>query len=479
MKYKSFVCSVCSQDFSRKFSGYRHSRNLHEGQAKIVRMIDYVVGRISGEYQPANPSAYRSRVKQPKSTGSDSNAVRAGSFPFVSIAHDSSEKSSPTATPLPNENHETNRHATINSAQHLVPDLGNYSFKSKFDAVTKLCRSLYAIPTAEMLLKKTILRVLEGGGNEAILDNCLQVLRNQMNMKEASSLLFNPSIKEASNPPRAPLHNHHVDHLPESSRVILSQIELGLTGTDDDPVVWEKIRSLIKMCESTTDHTFLSHYLESCRRSSSAYGVSHNRMENRSDFSPQVSNQQIQSDSSQQRKAKSCENDKTYFENGCQEDPPPFSESGRSSESNNVSATRINTSSSVAYDRDRLKATDAEHGIQPNLRPEPKSNSWEAAEISDLNTPVSDLIDYRLSKSISRSDCIENRTAAEDCRQQTSTQNRESDELCNQEQETLGRRNLDIWSLVNEAIVYPILKQQEELEVKSSKLPSHVLQDME
>lgn len=131
----------------------------------------------------------------------------------------------------------------------------------------------------------------------------------------------------------------------------------------------------------------------------------------------------------------------------------------------------------------RLKATDAEHGIQPNLRPEPKSNSWEAAEISDPNTSVSDLIDYRLSKAISRSDCIENRTAAthEDCRQQTSTQNRGGDELCNQEQEqdTLGRRNLDIWSLVDEAIVYPILRQQEELEVKSSKLPSHVLEDIE
>ena len=242
----------------------------------------------------------------------------------------------------------------------LSPISAIIAFKSKFDAVTKLCRSLYATPTAEMLLKKTALRVLEGGGNESILDNCLQVLRNQMNMKEASSLLFNPSINEASNPPRAPLYNHPVDHLPESSKVILSQIELGLTGTDDDPVVWEKIRSLIKMCESTTDHTFLSHYLESCRRI--------------------------------------CENDKTYFENGCQELPPPFSELGRSSESNNVSATRIHTSSSVAYDRNRLKATDVEHGIQPNLRPEPKSNSWEAAEISDPNTSVSDLIDYRLSK---------------------------------------------------------------------------------
>ena len=166
--------------------------------------------------------------------------------------------------------------------------------------------------------------------------------------------------------------------------------------------------------------------------------------------------------------------------------PPPFSELGIPSELNNVSATRIHTSMLVAYDCDTLKAPDAEHGIQLNLRPEPKNKSWEAAEISDPNTSVSDLIDYRLSKSISRNDCMENRTAAthEDCRQQTSTQKRESDELRNQEQEqdTLCRvRDLDMGSLVNEAIVYPLLRQQKNWlgSLKPSKLPSHILEDME
>ena len=78
------------------------------------------------------------------------------SFPFASIAHDISEKSSTTATPFPNENHETNRHASINSARQFVPDLGNNSSKLKFDAITKLFRSLYPTPTAEMLLKKLV-----------------------------------------------------------------------------------------------------------------------------------------------------------------------------------------------------------------------------------------------------------------------------------------------------------------------------------
>ena len=207
MKYKSWVCAVCSQDFTRKFSAYRHSRDLHKGQAKVVRMIDYVVGRISGEYQPANPSAYRSRRKQHKSTGSYSNAVSEGSFPFVSVAHDSSENSSTTAAPFPNENHETNRQASINSVQQINPDLGNNDFRSKFDSILKFSRALSPTPTTELLLRKFALRVAEDGGNEAIVDNYLQELRNLMNMKEAISFLSNTSINEVSNSHRAPLHN--------------------------------------------------------------------------------------------------------------------------------------------------------------------------------------------------------------------------------------------------------------------------------
>ena len=139
-------------------------------------------------------------------------------------------------------------------------------------------------------------------------------------------------------------------HLPEPSRVVLAQIEQSLTGTEHDSIVWEKVHYLVTRCESTADHTFLNNYLESCRRSSSAYGVSHNRRENKSGFSPQVGNQQIQSDSEQLQEVKSCENDSAYFKNRYQEHPPPFSKLGQSSESNNASATRIHTLSSVAYD---------------------------------------------------------------------------------------------------------------------------------
>ena len=90
MNSKTWVCAVCSQDFTRKYSAHRHSRDLHHGQGIIVRMIDYVIGRISGEYKPGNPLAYRSGYKQQDSVVARSDAdAKASTFPFASVAHDS------------------------------------------------------------------------------------------------------------------------------------------------------------------------------------------------------------------------------------------------------------------------------------------------------------------------------------------------------------------------------------------------------
>lgn len=219
------------------------------------RTLDYIVGRISGEYQAANPSAYRSLNKQHKSTGPYSNAVSAGSFPFVSVAHNGSEKSSTTTTRFPNEDHETNQRASLNSAQQLAADLGNNSFKSKFRAFIKLYRDQYPTLATEVDLNNLALRIINDGGNEAILDECLQKLRNQMNKNEAMNFLSDNLSIEARNTFPAPLHNHHVKHLPESSKVLLAQIEQILMEIEGEPIVWEKIQNLIRSCESTTDHS--------------------------------------------------------------------------------------------------------------------------------------------------------------------------------------------------------------------------------
>jgi hypothetical protein len=55
----SYVCTVCSEYFTRKYSAKRHNQNLHNGAAEIVRLIDYLAGRGSGQYTPNNPFWYK------------------------------------------------------------------------------------------------------------------------------------------------------------------------------------------------------------------------------------------------------------------------------------------------------------------------------------------------------------------------------------------------------------------------------------
>ena len=55
----SYVCTVCSEHFTRKSSAKRHNHNIHNGVAEIVRLIDYLAGRSSGQYMPDNPFWYK------------------------------------------------------------------------------------------------------------------------------------------------------------------------------------------------------------------------------------------------------------------------------------------------------------------------------------------------------------------------------------------------------------------------------------
>jgi hypothetical protein len=61
MPNPNFVCTICSQTFTRKWRGTVHRENTHAGAGDIVRLIDYMIGRTNGQYLPADPSLYRRR----------------------------------------------------------------------------------------------------------------------------------------------------------------------------------------------------------------------------------------------------------------------------------------------------------------------------------------------------------------------------------------------------------------------------------
>ena len=55
MSKVNWVCATCGQDFTRSYSANRHNNHFHYGKGIIVRFLEYVIGRINGQFPP--PSA--------------------------------------------------------------------------------------------------------------------------------------------------------------------------------------------------------------------------------------------------------------------------------------------------------------------------------------------------------------------------------------------------------------------------------------
>lgn len=78
MPNPNFVCTICSQTFTRKWRGMVHRDNIHAGAGDIVRLIDYMIGRTNGQYLPGDPSLYRRRRRMENISGDlhDNNPFR-------------------------------------------------------------------------------------------------------------------------------------------------------------------------------------------------------------------------------------------------------------------------------------------------------------------------------------------------------------------------------------------------------------------
>jgi hypothetical protein len=56
MSKVNYVCATCGQDFTRRCSGNRHNNNFHFGNGIIVRLLEYIIGRINGRFPPPLPA---------------------------------------------------------------------------------------------------------------------------------------------------------------------------------------------------------------------------------------------------------------------------------------------------------------------------------------------------------------------------------------------------------------------------------------
>ena len=58
-KSKTWVCTICSQSFTRNSSAKRHDINLHGGNGEYVRYMDYEIGRVQGKYYQNDPAFFK------------------------------------------------------------------------------------------------------------------------------------------------------------------------------------------------------------------------------------------------------------------------------------------------------------------------------------------------------------------------------------------------------------------------------------
>jgi hypothetical protein len=266
MGSKIWFCALCSEGFTRKYSANRHNQNLHQDQGKLVRTIDYIIGRLAGKYVEVDPSTYRSRDKQAESSFARSD-IKAFSFPLnskISVAHDSFQRNSSDALPSNSKEHMLYQQQSNNNSTQPSITTPSSRITTKFDTIRELARALYGYEKVEALLRDVSTAFVKNEWKEEILDRCIEELNNKMNIKEAQRYLFAAPIQEAEK--RPPLHGHDVQHLPESSRDKLTQIEQMLKiHLKNDVAVYEEINRLIKVW-NYSDDTILNAKLDELRR---------------------------------------------------------------------------------------------------------------------------------------------------------------------------------------------------------------------
>jgi hypothetical protein len=161
----NYVCIVCSATFTRKSSAIRHSATIHAGTAFFVRLIDYIVGRAQGRYQPSDPLLYRQKKKNERNLRNLSSLVN--SNPAASNKIPSSRFTVRLDETKKDEYHK------INSANE-----GIESNLPKYKELATLVRKYHSTEVANQILSRIKRLCLVGKDNVIEIDNMLEFYRN-------------------------------------------------------------------------------------------------------------------------------------------------------------------------------------------------------------------------------------------------------------------------------------------------------------
>jgi hypothetical protein len=212
-----------------------------EGGGKIVRTLEYIIGRINGEYLSADPVLFRRNRREQTAT-----------FPFASVAHNSEDS----------QQYETTQQEYGPAKTYATQPSGD-SIYSKREEVKSLCKSLFPDEFGDIFLKGIEFDVTKHKENESVLDGYLQYLNA---MKSFSTL-----IKDSEKPVRekVPLWRHpYLRDLSQEARDRLARIEQTMYRWNINPVtIFNEIQRLGKDYRITKDLRILDAALEYWRRS--------------------------------------------------------------------------------------------------------------------------------------------------------------------------------------------------------------------
>lgn len=249
MSTKNYVCIACGQDFTRRYSANRHSRHLHEEGSQIVRTLEYIIGRTTGEYSPADPVLFRRKRREQTTTDTHT------SFPFANVAHDG-ESSYRYAT-TKDRGHEINQDSSSEPAKKYEAQISGNSNSSKREQIKSLYKNVF--PNAEETVLKRVEHGIEHMENEAQLETWLQSLK-------AVGALFRGFEKPVEE--EIPLRLHpDLWGLPHEAKSKLAEIERTMYRLNiNPPAIFEEIKRLGNAFRNTRDLEILASRLDYLQR---------------------------------------------------------------------------------------------------------------------------------------------------------------------------------------------------------------------
>jgi hypothetical protein len=246
MGSKNYVCSTCGQDFTRKDTAYRHNLTLHQGHGTIVRTLEYLIGRIKGEFAPADPLSYRRQRRH--SINNNPNNLHHGTIAHNSPQHLNLYDKSKDEVPI-----HTNSNMSADAYHASGPV--NASF-SKMDEFKSLCKKLFPHPQSEMLIRQMSFVYDQYGPKGFSLEEELEVLRQYdciMSLSKSAGTDSQSTRKE-------PLSSHpYLYDLPYEIRLELEQIQAIMKSVPNntDSIVYDKIEELGKRFRATPDRRII------------------------------------------------------------------------------------------------------------------------------------------------------------------------------------------------------------------------------